>query len=397
MSGRVVAYVGSYASPGAPAAGEAGIRLFSVDPDSGSLSQLSASMPDMEAGYLCRSLDGRFLYGVDERKDDGRGPIGPAASVKAFRIDPSDGRLSLINSQRAFGPFPTYVAIDPSGKWVVTASHGSFEHVEHVIRTESGFEIEYLFDDSTLTLYPVSETGALEPACDLQIFEGHGVDPSSSKQVGGHPQASPHAHSATFDPAGRFIMVCEKSADKIYLYSILNEFRRFSEPHVYSVSPGSAPRHPAFHPTKPLVFVTNEMASTLSSYTYDSNKRHITHIDTTSTISSDYCGINAPAEVRVHPSGRFVYVNNRGEDTVVCFVIDEESGKVSLRGSYPLSQSCHPGLAARSFAFDPTGTFMFVADRPGNKLLTLAVDAENGDLALASTTLVPQPAFVLIA
>ncbi len=394
----LVAYVGSYAGAGPEAPGEgAGIRTFAVHQGDGSLSPVDAIMPAMEAGYLCRPPGRRLLYAVDERKNDGRGPIGPEASVKAFTIDSDDGRLELINSQPAFGPYPTYVAVDPTGRWVVTASHGSFEHIERVVRTHAGFAIEHLFDDSTLALYPVNEAGALEPACDVRVFDGHGIDPSPSPQVGGHPQAGPHVHSAAFDPAGRFIMACEKSADKIYTFSIDSDARRLRDAHAYRVPHGWAPRHPAFHPTLPWVFVTNEMASTVSSYRYDAKRGSIAHLHTVSTTTSVDTGPeNAPADIQVHPNGRLVYVNNRGEDTIAGFRVSEGSGRLTLCASFPLAKSAHPGVGARSFAFDPVGRFLFVADRPANRLLTLAVDAITGELTFASATEVPQPGFVMI-
>ena len=396
-----IVFVGSYADPAnAPARPAAGIRTYRLDPDSGALSLIDHTTPEMEAGFLCVSADRRFLYGVDERKNDGRGPIGPPASAKAFAIA-NDGRLVFLNSQPAYGPLPCYISVDPTGGWVVTASHGSSEHVERVIRTEQGFEIEHLYDDSTVALYPVDSSGSLDPACDVQVFEGHGADPAipgevGADQVGGHPQASPHAHSAKFDPAGRFIVVCEKGADRIYSYSIDAQERRFREPIVFTTPAGSGPRHPAFHSTLPLVFITNEKASTVSSYSYDPEGT-LTHIQTTRTTSPEYDGGNAPAEVKVHPAGRCVFLNNRGEDTVVAFRLDEPTGELSRAGAFRLATPIHPSVGARSFAFDSTGRFMFVADRPADAVLTLAVDADTGQLTLAHTTHVPQPGFVTLA
>ena len=391
------AYVGSYSEAnGGESPAKAGIRVFALDSGSGSLSLLSATMPGMEAGYLCVSRDRRFLYAVDERKNDGRGPVGPAATVKAFAIDRQRGALTPINSQPAFGAFPTYVSMDPAGRWVVTASHGSFDHVERVIKTEHGFVIENVYDDSTVSLYPVAGDGALQPAADVQVLRGHGIDPCESKQAGGHPQASAHAHSAAFDPWGRFVIVCDKGADKIYSYPIDAASGRFGNPTVYSATAGSAPRHPAFHPTKPWVFVSNELASTVSCFAYNSADGSLLHVQTITATSPEYSGSNEPADIQVHPSGRFVFVNNRGEDSVVGFAVDQDTGKLRYLGCYRLAKSIHPGLAARSMQFDAAGRFMLVADRPANAVLTLAVNPDTGSLSLVATTSVPQPAFVLI-
>ena len=99
--------------------------------------------------------------------------------------------------------------------------------------------------------------------------------------------------------------------------------------------------------------------------------------------------------MRVHPSGAFVYVNNRGEDSVAWFRVDRGGG-LSRLGHVSIGTSVHPGLAARSFAFDPTGAFVLVADRPANLLRSYAVDPDDGGLRPLTEATVLDPAFATV-
>jgi 6-phosphogluconolactonase len=388
-------YVGCYGTELPSPAGESGgVHVFQFDPQDASFASRGKYAPGLRAGYLCCSPDARRLYVVDERKNDGRGPVGPAASVGAYSIERPSGALKFLNAQPAFGAYPTYVDVDPTGSRLVTASHGSFDHVEHVVRTAAGFAIENSYDDSTVALYPLSANGELLPPCDIQVLSGHGIDPCDSPQAGGHAQASAHAHSATVDPSGRFVVVCDKGTDRILVYRLDPRAERLQLAYAHSCPPGTAPRLPAFHTVAPIVLVVNELASTLSSFAFDASRGSLALLDSTPT-APDYAGNNEPADVQIHPLGRLVYVNNRGRDDVAWFRLDLPSGRLSHSGSVAISRSEHPGLAARSMAFDPSGKFLLVADRPANRLLAYRVDPASGDLVPVGVPVpVPGPAFV---
>jgi 6-phosphogluconolactonase len=394
---RLFVYVGTYGGGAGDEARPGRIVVFTVDPADGSLQRQSEAGVGLEAGFLCVSPDLRTIYVVDEKKNDGRGPVNPAASVSAFARSIEDGSLTFLNSRPAFGAFPTYISMDPTGARLVTASHGSFDHVERIVRTEDGFEIENFYDDSTVTMYSVDGTGAVLAVLDVQVLTGHGVDPHpSSPQAGGHAQASAHAHSATFDPSGLYVLVADKGVDKIYSYAVDPAGSELVVASVYEAPAGSAPRHIAFHRELPFAFVADELASTVTSFRFDPLGGKLTALHRISATSPGYVGMNEPADIEVHPVGRFVYVNNRGEDSVVGFKIDQETGELTFVDLAKLAPSLHPGLAARSLQFDPSGNFLFVGDRPANAVVTFAVDGETGQMTKVASSDVRDPAFVLV-
>ncbi|MBU9205429.1 lactonase family protein [Burkholderia multivorans] len=389
---RLVCFVGCYGSTTQNKGG--GIHVFDVGAGGAKLVELSCARDVLEAGYLVYAPGSRTLYAVDERKTDGRGPVGPAARVHAFGVDPRDGHLTWKNSRPAPGPFPTFLDLDEAAGALVTANHGSFVHVERVVqRSADEWVSEFVYDDSTVILYGIEDDGSVGRIRDLKILSGHGMDPNHSPQNGGHAQSSAHAHCAVIDPSGRFVLVCDKGTDRIFVYSLGATLELVS---TYQFPPEVGPRHAAFDLRNDRVFVTCEFSSELASFAFDHTTGGLTLLDRCSTVAADYSGLNEPAEVRVHPHANYVYVNNRGEDSIAWFSVDGD-GRPGRAGSVSLAKSLHPGLAARSFAFDPSGAFLLLADRPANLVRSYAVNACDGSLRQIGDASVLDPAFVAFA
>ncbi len=387
----LLAYVGSYETR--PDADDGGISVFGVSHDGSRLTPLSRVGQPAQAGYLAYAASRRALYAVDERKTDGRGPVEPPASVHAFAVDQRDGSLSWLNSLPAPGPRPTFLSVDDTNGILLTANHGDFDHVERVVRSgDRTWTVEYLYDDSTVVMYELAADGRLTGIRDVQVLAGHGPDPNSSAQAAGHGQASSHAHCAVLDPSGRYVLVGDKGTDQILVFRIGDGLEPAT---VYQFPPETGPRHIAFDALSGLAFVTCEFSSELASMAFDATSGTLRLLDKQSTVETAYNGRNEPAEVRVHPNGSLVYVNNRGEDSVAWFRAGPD-GELSRAGHVSLARSVHPGLAARSFAFDPSGSFLLVADRPANLVRSYAVDA-SGHLRPLTQAAVSSPAFVAFA
>jgi 6-phosphogluconolactonase len=389
---RLVAHVGSYEN--SPNPGGGGIYVFDVRADGSQLALLSQVAEPKQAGYLAYAPAWETLYAVDERKTDGRGPGQPAARVHAFAVDQRDGSLTWLNSQLAPGPFPTFLAVAEAQRGVVSANHGSFDHVERVVQTADGeWTTEYLYDDSTVILYEMDSDGRLGQIRDVQVLSGHGKDPNNSPQAGGHGQASTHAHCAVIDPSGRYLVVCDKATDQILVFRLGTKLDLTA---TYHLPEETGPRHVAFDGAAGRAFVTCEFSSELAAFAFDDASGELRLLDKQSTVAPTYAGPNEPAEVRVHPAGNFVYVNNRGEDSVAWFRIGA-AGELARLGHVPLAKSIHPGLAARNFTFDPSGSFVLVADRPANLLRSYTVNRQDGGLTPLAEASVPNPAFVAFA
>jgi len=368
--GRLYAYVGSWTQGPFGVGGGGGITVFSVDRDTGTLTQLSRTGPEFDnlnAGYLSISPSGRFLYSTNEVKNRG-GELGVGGAILSFSIDRTNGSITHMNTQPSMGVNPAYVTIDATGSVVLASSHGDYVPSVRVSRSGSGPRIENVYDDGTVVVLPVQPDGTLAPPSDVAILDRMGsVDPIS--------QRSPHAHSVNFDPGNRFVVVCDKGADRIYSFLVDTESGTLTGRRHVTTEPGVSPRHSAFHPRLPYVFIVHERQSSLAAYRYDSMTGELEHIQTIATIPSGFTQRNAPADVRVHPNGRFVYSSNRGHDSIAIFSVEESSGRLASLGTVPCG-----GAGPRGINFDPSAQYLYAANMDSNNVAIFGVDADNGML-----------------
>lgn len=383
--GKTIAYVGTYGDEKDPG----GIFAIEFNPAGELFTPVDRTTSPKLAGYLSFDETTHTLYSVDERKNDGRGPVEPAASVMAFRVNPVSGALSFLESHVAPGPRPTYLSLDSQNRRLATANHGDFEHVEKVAYRNGQWVSEYLYDDSTVILFSLNEDGNIAGILDLVVLEGHGTDPNRSPQAGGHAQASPHAHCAVFSPDARHLLVCDKGTDRVYVYAVNSSLELVS---TYQFPAETAPRHLEFSGAN-RVYMTCEISSELVSMSFDAVSGELVLLDRVSTVAADFSGLNEPAEIRIHPNGKFIYLNNRGEDSLAWFSVSA-NGKLERLGHVKLAKSIHPGLAARNFKFSPSGEYILVADRPDNCIKAYIVNSEDGSLNYKSEFKVPQPAYI---
>lgn len=380
-------FAGQYGSWPEPMDG--GITVLGVSRDGSQLEALSTIETPGEAGYLVYAPTTKTLYSVDERKTDGRGPVKPPAAVHALRFNPNDDTLSPLNVTRSVGAYPTYLNISAKQDRLLTVSHGSFDHVERVIKTAGGWSTEYLYDDATVVLNKLNADGSVGEVLDVAIFNDHGTDPNSSFQAGGHGQASGHAHCAVYHPGGELVAVCDKATDLITIFNISgDELEPLS---VFDCGPETGPRHLVFNSLGTRAYATLEFSSELAAFSFDAATGRLALIGRVKSAASDYTDPNEPADLRIHPNGAVVYVNNRGEDSLAWFDVSAEQ-PVRL-GSVPLGKSVHPGLAARSFIISPDGSFLLVADRSSSLVRSYAVSAD-GSLTAIGELHVPNVAYL---
>jgi 6-phosphogluconolactonase len=369
-----------------------GIDVFEVARDGSSITPLPGGAKDMpkRAGYLSYAPKAGVLYSVDERKTDGRGPKKPASSVMSFKVDAKTGALTYLNQQPTVGAMPASIVADEAHKLIFTANHGFFDYVVKAVEIADGKWVEkFEYDDSTVVQYGLNDDGSIGEVQDVFVCAGHGVDPNDSPQGGGHAQASPHTHIVVLDPSGKFLVVCEKAGERIYVFRIGG--KRLQLASIYQCPLGTGPRHAAFD-NKGRMFMTCEFSSELWSFNFDAESGVLKFIDKQTTLSG-FTGRNETATLQVHPNGKFVYMNNRGQDDVVWYSISDD-GHLTKAGRVELSKSEDPKDATRCMTLSPDGAFLLVPDRPADVIRSYAVDANDGSLKAMTEVPVQNPVFI---
>lgn len=384
---RMFAYVGSWTMGPFGTGGGGGLHVFSVDMTNGALTPVmrttGVEYENFHVGYMAVSPNGRFLYATNEVENhDGEFNGG---AVVTFAINQTDGSITEVSKQHSMGVYPAYLAIDKAGTMVIIANHGNYDASVRVVKKNGVPEIEKVWDDGTVAIFPVRPDGTLDRASDVHVLD-------RTMSVDTYSQRSSHAHSVNFDPAYRMALAADKGTDRIYTYRI-EQGRTLANPKSFKTAPGIAPRHSSFHPRLPYVYVVNERESSLSVYRYDAATADITFIETVPTVPQGVTGRNSPADVHVHPNGRFVYSSNRGHNSLAIFRIDESSGRLTLVEITPTQ-----GNTPRAFNFDPTGRFVFAANQGSSNIVTFTADPETGKLtATGAKVEVPRPVCVKFA
>jgi len=332
-------YVGTYTDGGR----RDGIYLVHMDPRSGELKQVGSVDAGANPSFLALHPNGRVLYAVNEvEKYNGKA----TGAVSSFAIARDTGALTRLGEQPSEGAAPCYVSVDRSGRVVLVANYVG----------------------GSVALLPIQTDGALAPAASVVHHTGSG--PNADRQ------SAPHAHCILADPSNRFALAADLGADRVFVYRLDAEVNKLR--HVEGgdavMRAGAGPRHIAFHPTLPLVFVTNELDSTVATLRFDAERGKLSVIDTRSTLSPGPTGTNYPADIHIASSGRTLYVSNRGHNSIAVF-------SVAATGELTLDQVVSTeGDWPRNFNLDPTGRWLLVANQKSNSIVVFGRDQESGKL-----------------
>jgi 6-phosphogluconolactonase len=332
------AYVGSFTTAQRKARGD-GIHVYRADPATGALAHVQHIGDLVNPSFLVLSPDRRFLYSVH----------GDGDYATAFALDGASGQAKLLNRAATGGKNGVRQAVDPSGKFLIVANYSS----------------------GSVAVLPIAPDGSLKDQHQLLALPGE-AGPHKTEQPSSHP------HDVVFDPAGRFVLVPDKGLDRVFVFRFDAASGRLSpaEPDSVKTRPGAGPRHLAFHPKLPVVWVLNELDSTVASYRWDPERGTLTPFQVVTTLPTDFIGYSTTAEVAVTPDGRFVYCSNRGHDSVAIYAADASNGSLT-----PVGWQLTQGKVPRFVGLDPAGRFLQAANEQGDTIVTFRVDSGSGRLA----------------
>lgn len=329
--------IGTYSVPGE----EGSIYVYSFNADSGTV-QLKSRVRANSPSYLAVSQDNKNVYAVSEDK---------SANVNAFDYDATSGTLKLINQIPAGDRGPTYISVDADKRYVFTANYGG----------------------GSLSALRIGANGGLEG-------EPYVIKHSGSGPVPGR-QARPHVHSVVLTPDNKFVVTQDLGTDKVYLYRFRPDSTQAplvpAEQAPVALPPGNGPRHLTFAPNGRFAYLISEIGATMTTFEYAHDSLKL--IQTLPTTPEGFTGAGDGADVHVSPDGRFVYGSNRGDlDDIVIYSVDQDTGQLTFIGRQPAQ-----GKHARTFAIDPSGNYLVIANGRSNNLTIFKRDKETGLLTPA--------------
>lgn len=302
------------------------IRILRRTKDDSALKPVATLKVDGAPGSLTTDPARRYLFAS----------LRSNQQLASFRIDKASGEISFLSSvSLPEGENAAFVATDRTGRWLISASYSAGKVVVH----------------------PIDIDGKLGPA----------VQTLTTAKT---------AHCVAVSRDNKFVFVPHVAPNAVYQFRFENG--RLAEA---GQAPGGAekagPRHLAFHPTAPMAFTSDESGSSVTAYRIDASKG-LSPVQTLSTLPADFQGSNSTAEVKVHPNGKFVWVSNRGHDSLAGFRIDAD-GKLTSIGQTPTEKT------PRSFDVDPDGTMAYGAGEGSGKLAVYRLNPETGGMERIDT------------
>jgi 6-phosphogluconolactonase len=315
--------------------GSKGIHLFVLQTSELEVSQnitlapLGMGAEALRPSFFELDLPRRLLFTVNETDQFGGQPGG---SVTAFSVD-QGGKLAPLNQRATRGAGPCHLALDGQRRNLLVANRGG-----------------------SVAVLPVAADGKLGEASDVQ-----------ARPKGGRPSG------VTFDVASRFAFVCDPGLDQVGRYRFDATTGKLAPLTATAVKAG--PRHLVFRPDGRFAYAVNEKTSTVTAFAYAPAEGNLTELQQVSTVPPYYDGPNTPGEVAVHPNGKFLYVSNRGHNSVVLFTIDAEKGTLTY-----VEEQGTGGKTPRHFGIEPSAKHMAICNLESNTVLASRIDAGNGRL-----------------
>jgi 6-phosphogluconolactonase len=334
-------YVGTYTEEGGKSKG---IYAYRYDAATGDITPLGLAAETTNPSFVAPHPNGRFLYAVNE-VGKYKGPN--SGGVSAFSIDRATGKLTFLNEVASHGADPCYITVDTTGKYVLVAN----------------------YTGGSVAVFPVLADGKLGEASAFVQHTGKGTNPER--------QEGPHAHSIDLSPDNRFAMVDDLGLDELLVYKFDTAKGSLTpnDPPFTKIDAGSGPRHFVLRPDGKFAYVISEIAHTVTVFSNDAANGKLTVLQTITTLPKDFSGRNDDAEIEVHPSGKFLYASNRGDDSIAIYAIDQSKGTLTQVGIVPTG-----GKEPRSFEIDPTGSLLFAENQKSDNIVVFKIDAQSGQL-----------------
>ncbi|MEM9111852.1 MAG: lactonase family protein [Planctomycetota bacterium] len=305
------------------------LLAYDIDQATGQLKEIQRVELPGQAGPITLTDDGRHLYAALRS---------PSRIVPLLR-DTVTGQLTLLDAAEV-PEFATYLDIDTTGRFAITASYGP-----GVVNT---FGIN---SDATINGTPIQTT-----------------------------KTDKSAHACLIDPSNRFVYIPHTIPNAIYQFRFDQKTGKLTPIQPIIVKGGGKPNNPAgprhytYHPTRDIVYVVNELDSSVSAYQWNKDSGVLTRFQSLTTLPSNFVERNTCADIHITPDGRFLYATNRGHDSIAAYKIDDD-GLMSLIDWFDTE------TWPREFAIDRKGQYLYCAGLRSNKLAAYAIDSNTGRLS----------------
>lgn len=262
---------------------------------------------------------------------------GDQSGIATYRI--KDGKAKQLDTYFHEGAAPCYISVDSQKHLVFTANY-------HL---------------ATINVFSYDENGKLTFITN-DTHEGHG--PRAEQD-----QAHPHFFDET--PAGNLVS-CDLGIDAVDFYKLDGD--KLKHLARYQMENGFGTRHLVFSPDGKTMYIVGELSSQVNVARLNENTWKFEDVATYKTIPDDFSDHNGAAAIRISKDGKFIYISNRGHDSITVFKVLDDGKlelvqRISVFGSFP-----------RDFNWDKDEKYLVVANQNTNNATLYRRNSETGNL-----------------
>ena len=318
-------FVGCYTAESG-GAGE-GIVLLRRDPATGDLTRVGPAARTPSPSFLAQHPTRPVLYAVNELA---------AGTVSAFAVG-ADAALTELAVRSTGGADPCHLAVTADARHLLVANYSS----------------------GSVSVHPLDADGVPGERCDLLDLDGSG--PVADRQAG------PHAHMVRPAASGPDVLVVDLGSDRVWHTRLDPHAGRLTVlPPLVTTAAGTGPRH-LLRTGDGALLLVGELAGDLSWWRPGPTGATLHRVGVVR--SSTSTEVNYPSEITTGRDGRFVYVGNRGPDTVSVFAWDGTSAT-------PVTEIPTEGEWPRHIAL--LTDHLYVANERSHTVTVFRIDRETG-------------------
>lgn len=317
-----------------------GVYQLELDTESKKLQNLQFVGSAIDPTYVAESSKKR-IYAITKVKDDQDNVTGGFVEWDGTKDDFPLKPIASIHDQETS---PAYISVDEDKQLVFTANYHA----------------------GTINSYKIGDDGAISKAD--RIMDKGTLGFRKEQQDG------PHPHYINLTPEGRIVAV-DLGVDKVFIYDFEDSGKLVPVSEL-QMQDGYGPRHIYFDAKKKVAYLVGELSSNVAVLDYDADKGVLSLRDIHSTIPDDWTEHNGAAAIRVSKDGRFVYVSNRGNNTIAVFSSDEKGNlsliqRISTEGDFP-----------RDFNMSDDESFVIALNQNSDNAVLYTRNSESGKLTM---------------
>ena len=339
------AYIGTYTKKEDHVDGKAkGILYLEINRETGAVANLKMVADVVNPSFVKLSPNGKFLFAVSELGPED----GDTGYIYSFTTE-KDGRLQQVSKLATEGLAPAHIEVDRSGKFLFISNYMG----------------------GVVMMYRIQENGALEKLQRIDLE---------------NPKTS-HAHSANISPDNKTLYIADLGNDKIWIYKLDTEKGALvkAEQDFVSLEKGAGPRHFSMSKNGKVAYSINELNSSITVFKVLPNGG-LEIIQNISSLPKDFSGENSAADIHIHPSEEYLYVSNRGHNSIGTFKIHEQFGKLKV-----MNFTSTLGETPRGFVLSPDGKFLYVANQDSSNIVVFSIDPAGNLSLISEPEQVPSP------